>query len=237
MDLRIITADFPVIHINGASIDAKLYAHRTAAELDHPDGSVTWNKLSEDVQTAINDKSPAAHTHNAADIYVADGRDLEQKLIDMGADTSELVVAVSELNDTVDEKIDKTAIGTYCKYNLVAGITSQLCVAAAYPVPGVSKYALVVNDKLIGDITAIGKPLKIASMLTTATNTYLCFMTSKQIPVYYAQLTDNIKNDKFTAGILTYFTPANPWIPDEIDDSGSDDAPIVDVPVSDDVFE
>ena len=57
MDLRIITADFPVIHINGASIDTKLYAHRTVAELDHPDGSVTWDKLNESVQAAINDKS------------------------------------------------------------------------------------------------------------------------------------------------------------------------------------
>lgn len=138
-----------------------------------------------------------------------------------------------ETDILINDKVNISAAGTYCKYNLVAGVTSQLCVAAAYPVPGVSKYALVVNDKLIGDITALGKPLKIASMLTTATNAYLCFMTSRQIPVYYAQLSDNIKNDKFTAGILTFFEPTNPWIPDEIDDSGSID----EVPVIDDVFE
>lgn len=158
-------------------------------------------------------KAAKKHTHNAADIFMDDGRDLEQKLVDMGADTSELVAEVSDLSDTVDEKIDKSAIGTYCKYNLVAGITSQLYVAVAYPIPGVSKYTLIANDKQIGATTAIGQPLKIASVLTTATNAYLCFMDSNGLPIYYAQMNDNIKSDKFTTGILTYFTPSNPWTP------------------------
>lgn len=165
----------------------------------------------------LDEKAEKKHTHNAADIYIADGRDLEQKLVDMGADTSELVAAVSELNDTVDEKIDKTAIGTYCKYNLVAGVTSQLYVAVAYPIPGVSKYTLIANGKQMGETTTIGQPLKIASILTTATNVYLCFMDSTGLPIYYAQMNDNIKNNKFTTGILTYFTPSNPWTPGGID--------------------
>ena len=173
-------------------------------------GNVNLNVL-------LGSKAEKNHIHDAADIHIADGRDLEQKLVDMGADTSELVAAVSELNDTVDEKIDKTAIGTYCKYNLVAGVTSQLFVAVAYPIPGVSKYTLIANGKQMGETTTIGQPLKIASILTTATNVYLCFMDSTGLPIYYAQMNDNIKNDKFTTGILTYFTPSNPWTPGGID--------------------
>ena len=173
-------------------------------------GNVNLNVL-------LGSKAEKSHIHDAADIYIADGRDLEQKLVDMGADTSELVAAVSKLNDTVNEKIDKTAIGTYCKYNLVAGVTSQLFVAVAYPIPGVSKYTLIANGKQMGETTTIGQPLKIASILTTATNVYLCFMDSTGLPIYYAQMNDNIKNDKFTTGILTYFTPSNPWTPGGID--------------------
>ncbi len=345
MDLRIITADFPVIHINGASIDTKLYAHRTAAELDHPDGSVTWDKLNESVQAAINDKSPAAHTHttvdvynkqvvaydlsyymagwemdgiaigvedkqdflaldklwftykgaavevtpssfidwnstageawttvdekhadlhvyiytgdefkvseneqarldpilgnvnlnvllggkadkkhihDAADIYTADGRALEQRLIDMGADTSELGTALSSTNADVSalsaeiaEKIGNNAIGTYCKYNLVAGITSQLYVAVAFPIPGVSKYALIVNGKQMGSTTAVNKPLKMASALSTTTKSYLCFMTATNVVLFYAHMNDTVKTDSFTTGILTNTEPDNPWVPED----------------------
>lgn len=180
-------------------------------------GNVNMNVL-------LGSKAEKNHIHDAADIHIADGRDLEQKLVDMGADTSELVAAVSELNDTVDEKIDKTAIGTYCKYNLVAGVTSQLFVAVAYPIPGVSKYTLIANGKQMGETTTIGQPLKIASILTTATNAYLCFMDSTGLPTYYAQMNDNIKNDKFTTGILTYFTPNNPWHPGgtDVPEAGED---------------
>ena len=180
-------------------------------------GNVNLNVL-------LGSKAEKNHIHDAADIHIADGRDLEQKLVDMGADTSELVAAVSELNDTVDEKIDKTAIGTYCKYNLVAGVTSQLFVAVAYPIPGVSKYTLIANGKQMGETTTIGQPLKIASILTTATNAYLCFMDSTGLPTYYAQMNDNIKNDKFTTGILTYFTPNNPWHPGgtDVPEAGED---------------
>lgn len=346
MDLRIITADFPVIHINGASIDTKLYSHRTAAELDHPDGSVTWDKLNEDVQAAINDKSPSAHTHttadiynkqvvaydlsycmagwemdgiaigvidtekfnaldkvyityegnaiellpssfssenrtayeiwgnrveekhkylpvyqyvgnefntktntqrvidpifgnvnlnallgvkaekkhihDAVDIYTADGRDLEQRLVDMGADTSELGTALSSTNADVSalsaevaEKIDNNAIGSYCKYNLVAGITSQLYVAVAFPIPGVSKYALIVNGKQMGSTTAVNKPLKMASVLSTTTKSYLCFMTATNVVLFYAQMNDTVKTDSFTTGILTNTEPDNPWVPED----------------------
>ena len=346
MDLRIITTDFPVIHINGASIDTKLYAHRTAAELDHPDGSVTWDKLNEGVQAAINDKSPAAHTHtttevyrkeivaydlsyymggweldgiaigvidiekfkaldkvyitykgnaialspssfrsenrtayeswgnsvdekhkylpvylyvgkefdttsntqeviepifgnvnlnvllgskaeknhihDAADIHIADGRDLAQKLVDMGADTSELGTALSNTNAEVSalsaevaEKIDNNAIGTYCKYNLVAGITSQLYVAVAFPIPDVSKYALIVNGKQMGSTTAVNKPLKMASALSMTTKSYLCFMTASNVVLFYAQMNDTVKTDSFTTGILTNTEPDNPWEPED----------------------
>ena len=312
MDLRIITADFPVIHINGTSIDTKLYAHRTAAELDHPDGSVTWDKLDEGVQAAINDKSPSAHTHTTADIYnkqivaydlsyymagweldgiaigvidiekfkaldkvyitykgnlyvgkefdttsntqeviepifgnvnlnvllgskaeknhihdaadihIADGRDLEQKLVDMDADTSELGTALSNTNAEVSalsaevaEKIDNNAIGTYCKYNLVAGITSQLYVAVAFPIPDVSKYALIVNGKQMGSTTAVNKPLKMASALSMTTKSYLCFMTASNVVLFYAQMNDTVKTDSFTTGILTNTEPDNPWEPED----------------------
>lgn len=166
----------------------------------------------------------ATHDHSASDVYMADGRNLDQKLVDMDADTSELGTALSNTNTEVSalsaevtEKIDNNAIGTYCKYNLVAGVTSQLFVAVAYPIPGVSKYTLIANGKQMGETTTIGQPLKIASILTTATNVYLCFMDSTGLPIYYAQLNDNIKNDKFTTGILTYFTPSNPWTPGGID--------------------
>ena len=199
--------DLHVYIYTGDKIDVKT---NEQAILDPIFGNVNLNVL-------LGSKAEKNHIHDAADIHIADGRDLEQKLVDMGADTSELVAAVSKLNDTVNEKIDKTAIGTYCKYNLVAGVTSQLFVAVAYPIPGVSKYTLIANGKQMGETTTIGQPLKIASILTTATNVYLCFMDSTGLPIYYAQMNDNIKNDKFTTGILTYFTPSNPWTPGGID--------------------
>lgn len=214
MDLRIITEEFPVIHINGASIDAKLYAHRTAAELDHPDGSVTWDKLGADVKETIDEKANSPHSHSAADIHMTDGEALENKILSIEGAVSE------KLDETVgksllDAKIGNNSIGAYCLYNLVAGITSQLYVAIAYPIPGVSKYVLVVNGKQMCSVTAIGKPIKIASALSGTTKSYLCFMDINGAPMFYAYFSDNIKTTKFTAGILTYAEPDNPWIPED----------------------
>ena len=178
-------------------------------------GNVNLNVL-------LGSKAEKSHIHDAADIYIADGRDLEQKLVDMSADTSELGTALSNTNAEVSalsaevaEKIDNNAIGTYCKYNLVAGITSQLYVAVAFPIPDVSKYALIVNGKQMGSTTAVNKPLKMASALSMTTKSYLCFMTASNVVLFYAQMNDTVKTDSFTTGILTNTEPDNPWEPED----------------------
>lgn len=91
-------------------------------------------------------------------------------------------------------------------------------VSIAYPIPGVSKYTLIVNDKQIGGITAIEKPIKIASALSNTTKSYLCFLDDTDTPLFYANFDENIKASAFTVGTLVYTNPLNPWVPEAGED-------------------